>query len=234
MKVLSTLLLLTSLGGVASAATIVQTQNFAFVPNGSQVLTFNKFDTIGGTRTLLSVTITVTLNKTGGSFEVDNDSASGGTISLTHTVQGALTSSLGSSSLLDTSFAGIGSSGTLNAVSSLNNQAVSATTGDATNTFNSTGLGDNIVFNPADQTASSSGTVNSLFTSMYAGSGTFTNTLAADQLVSATGLGGLQQSFTVSNVSGDVTITYNYVPEPASTMLGGLGVIVLLTRHRRR
>jgi len=234
MKVLSTLLLLTSLSGIASAAmTITQTQNFAFVPNGSQAMTFNKFDTLGGTRTLVSVTITVTLNKTGGSFEVDNDSATGGTITLTHTVSGALSSSLGAGSLTDTGFSPIGGAGTLEAVNSTN-QFVAATTGDATNTFNSTGLADNVVYNPGNSSVSSTGVVNSGTTALYAGTGTFTQTMTANQLVSATGLGGLQQSFTVSNVSGDVTITYNYVPEPASTMLGGLGVIVLLTRHRRR
>jgi uncharacterized protein (TIGR03382 family) len=52
--------------------------------------------------------------------------------------------------------------------------------------------------------------------------------------VSATGVSGLQQSFTVSNISGAVVVTYTYtaIPEPSAALLGGLGFLALLRRRR--
>lgn len=225
--------LLLALSGFGSAATLVQTQNYAFVPNGSQTMSFNKFNPDFGT--LNSVTVTVLLNKTGGRFEVDNDSESSGTITLTHAVSGSLTAN--GVVLLRDDFSSIGSTGTLNATNTLSNQNVSATTGDATTTFNSTGLGDYVLFEPTSSSATDTGSIGNLFISSYLGTGTFTTTLNATQAVSAFGLGGLQQAFTVSNISGNVTVTYNYtplvpVPEPESALLGCIGTLFLLRRRR--
>jgi hypothetical protein len=232
MKPFVTLAIFATLAGIGSAATIVQTKNFSFVPNGNQAMTFDKFDTSLGT--LESVTVTVNLNKTGGRFEIDNDSGSAGTLNLTHEVQGSLSTSLGATALLNTNDSFIGASGTLTASNSLLNQEVSATTGDNTTTFNATGLSDYVLFEPGNSSDSDTGTVSGDFQFKYEGTGTYTMTVNATQLVSVTGLGGLQQAFTVSNVSGDVTVTYNYsaVPEPVSPLLGGLGMLLLFRRRR--
>ena len=233
MKFATSLLFLSSFAGIASAATIVQTGSYSFVPDGSQSLTFNKFNTALGT--LNSVTVTVVLNKTGGSYAVDNDSATAGTITLNHNVVGSLSVISGGVGLIRNDFSSIGASGTLTAASSLSDQAVAATTGDSASTFNATGLGDYVIFNPADTSTSNSGTVASFAQSSYEGTGSFVLGLGATQSISASGLGGLQQAFTVSSVSGDVTVTYNYtaaVPEPASALLGGLGLLALLRRRR--
>jgi hypothetical protein len=74
MKFAPTLVSSAVLIGTASAASIVQTKSYAFLPDGSQNLSFNKFDTTLGT--LTSVTVAVNLNKTGGRFEVDINSRS--------------------------------------------------------------------------------------------------------------------------------------------------------------
>lgn len=233
MKALNTIALAASLVGVSSGATLIQTQNYAFVPNGSQTVTFNKFDTSLGT--LTGVNVSVTLNKSGGSFQVDNDSDNAGTINLTHQVKGSLSTSLDFRALLNTGFATIGNNTVLVATSTLSNQSIAGTQGDATNAFNATGLGDFVSFNPTTIGASDSGDVNNAFISYYQGTGTFTDTVTADQIVSATGLSGLQQSFTVSNISGAVVVTYTYtaIPEPASALLGGLGLLGLVVRRRR-
>jgi len=221
-----------SLTGLSQAATIVQTETFAFVPNGSQVLTFDQFDSNSGLFTLQSVTISITLNKTGGSLQVDNDSATAGTINLTHQIQASLASSLGATSLLNTTFQTIGATSALTATNTVTGQPIGVTSGDPTNEFNNTASSDFFALNPSDASASDSGTVNDLFESSYVGTGTFTNTITASQLVNVSGLGGLQQAFTVSGVSGSVTITYSYIPEPSTALLGALGVLGLLRRRR--
>lgn len=233
MKLSLIVALVAALPTLGLGATIVQTQEYGFVPDSSQTLTFAKFDTQGGNRILNSVTVTVVLNKTGGRFEVDNDSATAGTISLTHSVVGSLTAT--GVALLREDFSAIGQTGTLTAVNQLTNQSVAATTGDATNTFNATGGADYVLFQPGNSTATSSGTIGSLFLAGYQGTGTFTTTVNGNQSVGVTGLGGLQQAFTVSNVSGTVTVTYDYtsvVPESSSALLGGLGMLLLLRRRR--
>ena len=233
LKTLLTLTLSTALAGFSSAATIVQTQTFDFVPNGSAPLLFNKFNTALGT--LTGVTVSVLMNKNGGRFEVDNDSLTGGTLTLTHTVTGSLSSSV---SLVKTGGASsVGQSGSVTAVSTLASVTIGATTGDPDDAFNAQpGSADYVRFDPTSTSASDSGNIDLGFISQYAFAGvqTFGMSFGALQTVQATGVSGLQQSFTVSDVVGNVVVTYNYdaVPEPTSALLGGLGALALLRRRR--
>jgi hypothetical protein len=235
MKFTHTFTLMASLAGYCSAATIVQTKTYEFVPNGSDSLTFDKFDTTLGT--LDSVTVNVTYTKSGGNFQVDNDSATSGTVNLTHTVVGSLSSSDVSLRKTGGGVVSVGQSGSITAVSSLLNQSVAATTGDSNTTFNATGLGDYVNFDPTNVIASDSGSIRAVDLGDYQTTGfaTYNIVFNALQTVEATGLSGLQQAFTVSNVSGNVTVTYNYtevIPEPGSVLLGGLGLLALLRRRR--
>lgn len=226
------LLLAAALTGVSSAATLIQTQSFAFLPDGSQDLTYNKFDTSLGT--LTSVTVSVLLNKSGGQFEVDNDSTESGFITLHHNVVGSLSVVSGGVSLVRDDLSTIGASGALTATSSMAPQEVLGTTGDDTETFDATGLGDYVRFNPLNASATDSGTIAAMAQAAFEGPGTFVLGAHALQSVNVTGLGGLQQAITVANVSGEVTVTYHYepIPEPASALLGGLGFLALLRRRR--
>ncbi len=237
MKPFLLLTLTASLAGLSSAATIVQTEIFSFVPNDSRALTFERFDTTLGT--LTSVTVSVDLTKTGGRFEVDNDSETSGTINLTHAIIGSLSSGDVSLRKSGGGVVSVGQSGSITATSSLLNQSVSATSGDATNAFNATGVSDYVLFEPTNVNVSDSGTIRAADQSDYEAVGLSTYDIAfgALQSVNATGLSGLQQAFTVASVSGSVTVTYNYtavtpVPEPTSALLGGLGVLLFFRRRR--
>lgn len=228
------LLLASTSTGLASAATIVQTRNFAFVPDGSRVLTFDKFDTTLGT--LTSVTLSVSATKTGGTYSVDNDSELAGTINLTHSVVGQLSSmdvSLKKVGVTATGY--VGQTGNITATNTLST-TVGASSGDSTTDFNATGQSDYVTYSPSNNTVTDSGTIHSGFQNDYAAIGleTFAITYAGTQTVSSSGLSGLQQAFTVANVSGDVTVTYTYttIPETSTALLGGLGALVLLRRRR--
>lgn len=86
MKIIRPLLIAVSFGANAMGATMIQTASYAFVPNDSVSFSFDKFDPAMGT--LNHVSVTVVLNKTGGSYQVDNDTNNAGTINLTHSVVG--------------------------------------------------------------------------------------------------------------------------------------------------
>ena len=231
LKTLLTLTLSTALAGFSSAATITQTQNYAFVPTASTPLTFIKFDTTLGT--LLNVFVSVNLNKQRGQHEVDNDSVTGGTISLTHEVIGDLTSAV---SLVKTGGASsVGQSGSFTAIST-NTGTVGPTVGDSITSFNATLSTDYLLYNPLSATASDSGNIDPAFINQYAFAGfqNFVITMGATQISTATGTSALQQAFTNSDIDGKVTVVYEYsaVPEPTSALLGGLGALALLRRRR--
>lgn len=204
----------------------LQTQSFNFTPNGSVDLVFNKVDI--DLADVTEIKVTIELSKIGGSLAVDNDSASTGTVTFTHTLSGALSSS--DVNLLNTSFSTAYT--TLNAVSSTQ-QEIGVTSGDPTNQFNVTAFSDYYQFNPTDVNLSSGASINQLFWGGYLGeSGTYTLVFNANQLVNASGLGGLQQAFTVSQAVGSVTV--EVIPEPTTGALLAVGMAALVYRSRRR
>jgi hypothetical protein len=215
--------------GFASAATIVQTEVFSFVPLGDAPLTFDYFDTMGGTRTLTGVTINITYTKSGGSLTADNDSAVAGTISMSHIIGAGL--DVGAFNMSKVGGGSVAVAGTpLKATSTVSGASVGATSGDATNAFNVTGLDDNYVYTASDQTITSSGNLSD--TAQFAGAGNFTWTFDALQTSSITGLSGVNYALVNSQVDGSVTVTYSYIPEPSAALLGGLGMLCLLRRRR--
>lgn len=231
MKFIPSLLAVGSLSGAAYAATIVQTESFMFVPSGSQALTFEKFDTQGGTRTLNSVTVSVVLNKTDGRFRIDNDSAEGGTITLEQRIVGMLTPDGVSLRKMDGTF--VGQNGRITAISSLST-TIAANDGDDIDTFD-TGGADYVDFSPIDTSASDSGMIHSDDRAGYIASGPTTNffiTFDANQFTQVTGVGGLQQLINPSNAAGTITVTYDFVPEPSTALLCGVGLLVILRRRR--
>ncbi len=81
---------------------------------------------------------------------------------------------------------------------------------------------------------SDSNTLSSGFAS-YIGTGTFSTTISSlvQNFLSTTGgFGPIQQ--TPGSVDGMVTVTYNYVPEPATMSLLAVGGLAVLKRRRRK
>lgn len=213
----------------SSAATLSETETFSFVPTGSAILTFNKFDS--GLGTLTGIKVSFSLTKTGGSLAADNDSEESGTVSFSHYVTGSLSSA--DVALLNSSFQPVVA--TLEATSSTT-QVLEATTGDPTNAFNATGLGDYYLFVPSDASASGSGSVGAAVWAGYIGIGTFNINVNLVQGLSATGVSAIQQALVNSSAHGSVTVEYTYdaVPEPGTALLVGAGSMLMLLRRRRR
>lgn len=226
------LLLALASTGLASAASIVQTKTFSFVPSDTRTLTFHEFNTVGGTLILDSVTVLITYTKTGGSLTVDNDSGSTGTIGMTHTILAAL-----DVGVFDMSKVGGGSlatSGTaLKAISSISGVNIGVTSGDPTDQFNATLSTDYYAYNASEVTKTVTGSLSDK--AQFEGGSTFDWIFSADQTSTITGLSGVNYALVNSSVAGNVTITYNYssIPETSAAALGGLGILTLLRRRRR-
>jgi len=226
MKALKPLTMLAFLTGISSGATIIQTKVITpYTASGNAIATFDKFDTQGGTRTLTGVTISFSFDKLGGSYAVDNDSAAFGSITFNHELKGRLTSS-------DVS---VGTAGTYLAALSEFTTSVGTDDGDPQSQFD-TGGPDYVVYNPADILGTTTtATIEGASWAAYTGTNTFNVNFQASQTFGVDGVGGLQSQTIASQVAPTVEVIYTYtaVPEPASALLGGLGILTLLRRRRR-
>jgi hypothetical protein len=228
MKLVPTLLLITAMTGVASAASIVQTNTITpYTAGGTRTATFDQFDTLGGTRVLTGITVEFSFDKVGGSYSIDNDSTESGAVVFNHLLRGRLTSS-------DVS---VGTNGTFVDALSEFETTVGADDLDEQNVFN-TGGPDYILYAPTDIFGiGNSSSITSPNWAAYTGTGNFDINFVASQLFSVDGVGGLQSLTIASTVAPTVIVTYNYttvVPEPTSILMGSLGALVLLGRKRRR
>lgn len=240
MKAAYTLLSFSLLGSAAHAAmTITQTQNFSFIPAASQILTFNEFDTMGGTRTLLGVTITTSVTKSGGSLYVDNESPMGASGEISQFVTISL-SATRASLLLDDgdeeTFTSVGQN-----VKATSNLFVTLDPDDGDNgsvpgydeggpDWGGDEFSDNVT---VTRTESIDPIAISSYT--YNGTGTtFLITVNGDQNTNVSSVGGPSVTYTSAAASGYVTVTYNYVPEPGSWLIvcGGLGAGMFVRRRR--
>lgn len=227
MKTLITLALSTALTGFSTAATIVQTQNFSFVPTNNTLLTFNKFDTSLGT--LTSITISTNVTKSGGSLFVDNDSGTTATGSISQSVTINLTS--GSVTLTDGALSPIGVN-----ITAQTDFAVSLAADDGDGAGYTVGGADFGGTNFESTSTNETKNVNTSVFGGYQGAGTYVIDAKGTQGTDTTAVGGAAFQGTPATASGDVTITYNYtpavIPEPASALLGGIGCLALLRRRR--
>ena len=222
------LLSLSALGGIAAAATsIVQVKTCAAYLSGSpQPFTFDLFNPALGT--LTSVTLGFTFTKSGGSLAVDNDGLTGGNVLFRHDVEGYLQSSdvvVGSSSAANTILA------RSSAIFFLD-----ADDGDRLaplpEVFN-VGGPDYFLYDAATKTGTyAAEEIPAASWGAYSGNGSCNIDFMTIPAYGTSGLSGLMTDAVYSSVTPIVTLTYNYVPEPAGLLLGS-GVVVTVLRRRR-
>lgn len=217
----------------ADAGQITQTQSFSGTPDFQQALSFNQFDSLGGTLMLQSIKLEVSLAISGGGLKVDNDGANPASGGVEFGAQVQLISSV---SLIDSNFQSIIQPGDVKA-SGGTTVNLSADDGDVevggTGNFSYAGS-DYGFYNGSNETDSDLGFVNSAVFSQYIGTGTYSITVDADQVANYGALGGVQAQIDPLSAGGTVTVIYTYIPEPATLTLLAVGAVLTGWKRRNR
>jgi len=220
--------------GVAQASTITQTLTVSdFVPGVDTTynLLFNQFDTQGGTLTLSSVTISVTVNAWGGYYAVDNDGGTAASVTVAWGASGRISTGsyiydLPSGSVQNTQYATL-NSGTV---------SLTANTGDSVGVYNAGSESDKYRLDGSTVDAPTQATVSGTRTTSldaYSGTGQLGLTYIGNQASTSSQVGGVYYSGGPASSSAIITITYEYVPEPTCLALVAIGCGVLGLRRGR-
>ena len=213
--------------GLASAGTITQTETYSGTPNLSRTFTFDEFDDLGATLTLTSIQVLVDLNVEGGVLILDND----GEDPAAGTYEFGAKSDISSVdvSLLDGAFqpvtaelAGLTTGGF----------SLAANVGDGANDFDPSPP-DGVQVNGSTQSDNDAGFISATLFAQYIGTSTYDIDLDALQWSDFGGVSGIEWAVTPVTADGEVTVIYNYVPEPATMGLLSLGGLALLRRRRK-
>ena len=203
-----------AVAGAAHAGIETQTLPYGFpLSPGNQVLPFNQFDTLGGTRTLTKVELMFT-GDVGGQVTAENNStldAPGFGVELTGFVTVAFSSLSGAGFLNQ-----IDSQGVL----ATDNGGVPNGSGPDFHDFGS--LSQN--YNDMDMTTTG--------LAAYVGAGTINATVNGSAAFGATGTTDATVNVIGLGASGEVTIKYHWVPGPGAAAM--LGVAGLAGLRRRR
>jgi hypothetical protein len=219
-KFLITLAFTVALGAEARAATVTisQTQAYSNLTTGTRTLSFNLLNSAFGSPVaisdIVSISITGLINKSAGSWTVQNLEGNGVNVDINQTTKSWFTSAK--------SIGFLGTEVSPNLLSDFS-QAVTILPFDTvTGNFGTAGTG------PLG------GSLASSVFSEYLGAGTFNVVVNALQSTSVDGP-GIDQSTSSPRLSGNVVVTYEIVPEPsaASLLIFGLGGLAALRRCRK-
>ncbi len=218
-----------------------QTIPFSFTPNGDVVLTFNKANY--NVEDVTSITVSVTMTASGGSFAADNDSTTeSGTYSGDFGINASLSHS-GTTGPLDNALTDASLSryigGDLSAADTFSFE-LAVDNGDRVTeegqpqTFDTDEPGtDYGIHTMSPVNDSDSDAIASSQYSKYLGEGTYTITISASQFSNGSGVGGVATSTTPADLIGSVTVTV--VPEPSAyaAILGALVLCGAIVRRRK-
>lgn len=231
MRFIASALLALCVVSACQAATITQVLPFSGTPDYTSVLTFNQFDTQGGTLTLQSVWVNITLTSSGGSLKLDNDGAGSAVGSVEFGAQASITPSI---SMVNDNLMQLFPTGALKATGGAG-LSLSADDGDTevngTDFFSYAGT-DYGSYTGGQVTDTASGFVTALAFGQYKGTGTYTVSVNTTQVANYGALGGAQAQIDPLTTSGSVEIVYTYVPEPATMSLLALGGLAMLRRRK--
>lgn len=213
----------------AGAATIMETETFGpNTPNYQQTLTFDKFDDLGGTRTLLSVKVKMEMSVFNGSATVDNDGVDPASVTIEFGATGSLSSV--DVSLLNGAFQPVTSDLDVCTAGAFN---LSANDSDPDNQFDNDLGPDNATLNVVPDSDMDMGFIAPALHPQYIGAGmTFDVVVEIDTLFNIIGQGGVAGSFVPVSAEGTVMVTYEYIPAPGAMALAGLAGFAA-TRRRR-
>jgi len=220
------------LTAAAQAATITQTANFGGTPNLSQTLTFEQFDDLGGARTLLSIGVISALNIDNGLAILDNDGEEPAQDSFEFGAKGDISST--DVSLLD--ILALPVTGELEVIHSETfNLAPNVDDGPG---ILDPSLPDGMKYFGSHKGDSDSGFIGRALFGEYTGTGTYDIVVDVSQWQDFGGTSGVQWALSPVTASGNVSVVYEYIPEPSVlALLGGCGVAWLIAcglRSRRR
>ncbi|MCB2190428.1 MAG: choice-of-anchor E domain-containing protein [Deltaproteobacteria bacterium] len=227
-------LLLVLVGVLPARADIIQTQTWgSLIPPETVSLTFNKYD--GSLGDLTGIAIELSISTVGGLAEVDNESASAVSETVSFGTSGEL-DYFGSTVTVPLQLA-------LTTTQAYVSQTFTLDPDDGDGIGVQSGGGDYASLAGGTVTNSASADVNSGVWSEYVGTGTYDILLNISTFLELSASGGVSQGSTPPDASGYVTVTYKGVnapsegaPEPASLLLlsSSLGGLALWRYRRKR
>ncbi len=212
----------------APAAMITQTRTFSGIPDFQSILNFDSFDT--GLGTLLGVTIWVDVDVTSGQAIVDNESDSLASVTVDFSADAAASSAGEVFFPTTTANAAISQSLQLGPDDGDGNSIDPASPDGAAVSLNS--ASGSMMTSMLASASTQQATQVSTFTDLLAGAD-YDILLDSSTIFQIYGASGVAGGFTPANVAGEVTVQYNYVPEPATMSLLAIGGVAALKRRRK-